>query len=147
MDLHSPTYNEAVQIDLVSQGLSHCMTHPTTRPLDIRKSRPFPVGANASPAWGSPLFLLEGSILLKQDACSPVVQISRHNCLPQVPVKMTQDVTVKKKAMWRCSAVHKLSTPAVSLCHVLLRRYGNLYQCICKTRLTQLQQIQCCIVL
>jgi hypothetical protein len=74
------------------------VTHPTTRTQDISTSSPFSAGTDGSPTQGSLLFLLHSSIPLKQDACSPVAQISQHICLLQVYVEMTQDVTVKKKS-------------------------------------------------
>jgi hypothetical protein len=54
-------------------------THPTARTQDISTCRPFSAGVNGSLTRGSLLFLLHRSILLKQDACSAVVQICHHN--------------------------------------------------------------------
>jgi len=51
--------------------------------------------ANGSSTRGSLMFILHRSILLTQDACSPLVHICHHNCLLHVYVEMTQDVTVK----------------------------------------------------
>jgi len=86
---------------------SMSVTHPTARTQDISTCCPSLAGVNGS-TRGSHLFLLHRSILLKQDACSPLVHICHHKCLLHVYVEMTQDVTVKK-GMWRCLVVHQLT--------------------------------------
>ena len=93
------------------------VTHPTARAQDISTCRPSLAGANGSSTRGSLLFLLHRSIRLKQDACSAVVHICHRKYLLHVYMEMTQGVTVKQ-GMWRCSVVHQLSKPTVSLCHV-----------------------------
>jgi len=96
------------------------VTHPSARTQDISACRNFSAGANGSSTQGSLLFLLHRSILLKHDACYPVVHVCHHKCLLEVDVEMTQDVTVKKKGMWKCSVVHQLSKPSVSIFVMLI---------------------------
>ena len=90
---------------------------PNCRTQDISTCHPSLASANGSSTQGSLLFLLHRSFLLKQDAHSPLVHICHHKCLLHVYVEMTQGVTVKK-GIWRCSFVHQLSKPTVSLCHI-----------------------------
>ena len=73
------------------------VTHPTARTQDISTCRPSLAGVNGSSTRGSLLFLLHRSILLKEDACSPLVHICHHKCLLHFYVEMTQDITVKKR--------------------------------------------------
>jgi hypothetical protein len=55
------------------------VSHPIARTQDISTCRPFSASANGSSTPGSLLFLLHRSILLKQDACYPVVHICQHS--------------------------------------------------------------------
>ena len=91
------------------------VTHPTTRMHDITKCHPFSAGANVSSTQSSLLFLLQRSTLLKQDACSPVVQICQQKCLLQFYVEMTQDVTVKKRHVEVFSCTPTKQTFSVSV--------------------------------
>ena len=73
------------------------VTHPTTRTQDNSMCHPFRAGANCSSTQGNLLFLLNSSILLKHDECSPVVLLCMCKILPEVHVEISQDVTVKKE--------------------------------------------------
>ena len=106
------------------------VTHPTTGTHDISTCRPFSADANGfASTRGSLLFLVHRSILLKQDGCSPVVQISQQKCLLQV---CGNDIRChcKKKGMWRCSVVHQLSKPSVSVYRRLAGPQGQYEQWI-----------------
>jgi hypothetical protein len=73
------------------------VTHPTARMQDISTSHPFSAAVNGSSMPGSLVFQPHRSILLKQDACSPVAHICQHKCLLKVDVEKMQGVTVKRR--------------------------------------------------
>ena len=63
------------------------VTHRTTRTQDISTCHPFRAGANCS-TQGNLLLLLNSSILLQHDECSPAVPLCKCKILPQVHVEI-----------------------------------------------------------
>ena len=88
------------------------VTHPTTRTQHITMCHPFRAGANCSSTQGNLLLLLNSSILLKHDECSPQVLLCMCKILPQVHVEISRCHC--KKGTWKCSVLHQLSNPSES---------------------------------
>ena len=117
------TYFNGVNSD---QALTHShfsyegsVTHPTARTQDISTCPPSSASANVASTQGSLLFLLHRTILLTQDACSPLVHICHNKCLFHVYVETTQGVTVKKRHVEVLSCTRIKQTFSVPLsCNV-----------------------------
>ena len=84
------------------------VTHPTTRTQDISTCRPFRAGANCSSTQGNILFLLNSSILLKHNECSPAVPLCMCKILPPSSCGNLTRCHCKK-GTWKCSALHQLT--------------------------------------
>jgi len=73
------------------------VTHPPAGTQDISTCCRFTAAAYCSSTQGNLLFLLNSSIILKHNECSPEVLLCMCKILLQVHVEISQDVPVEKE--------------------------------------------------